>query len=389
MNPKHGCNLCDQKFGTAREAKRHKKMHLVGCVGLPVHHDEDARDSVQGQGDKEYLKQQEGGGVRDNYREGVQRQGSENELRTNEIPLGSEMVERVCNQTRTDGEMAVSGGNMKNNEVQINCTVESVGWNVEASEKEILERHVNNAKSVGKEIVENDQREAVGTLENAGQEKQGAVRITSDASGNYSECVSPEQRDGVKNTTHTSVHEHESRENVNTSDTNEASEEAIRKILEGKPFICPLCDKGFSSRNGLRHHYYKTHENHSDQKRTHLYYCRECKEGFKTEKKFWFHNVNVHGLIETSSDESDSEMAAVRSTMEIDAGGKATCITEQSEIGVTSDFRGREKINGNTSANERDDSRTNRNDSMVKTGVEMVDGRMVVQSKITDWFCLN
>jgi hypothetical protein len=44
--------------------------------------------------------------------------------------------------------------------------------------------------------------------------------------------------------------------------------------------------------------------------RTDLYYCHECKEGFKTKRKFWLHDVKVYGLIETSSDESDSEMVA-------------------------------------------------------------------------------
>ena len=59
---------------------------------------------------------------------------------------------------------------------------------------------------------------------------------------------------------------------------------------------------------GLKHHY-KTHQNGNENK-THLYYCHECKEGFKTKRKFWLHDVKVHGLIETSSDESDSEMVA-------------------------------------------------------------------------------
>jgi hypothetical protein len=78
--------------------------------------------------------------------------------------------------------------------------------------------------------------------------------------------------------------------------------------LEGKPFIFPLCDKGNASRNGLKHHY-KTHQNGNENK-THLYYCHECKEGFKTKRKFWLHDVKLHGLIETSSEESDSEMVA-------------------------------------------------------------------------------
>ncbi|CAB4042064.1 Hypothetical predicted protein, partial [Paramuricea clavata] len=77
---------------------------------------------------------------------------------------------------------------------------------------------------------------------------------------------------------------------TDTSRNNDGSNEAIRKILEGKPFIFPVCDKGHSSRNGLKHHY-KKHQNGN-------------------EEKFWLHDVKVHGLIETSLEESDSEMVA-------------------------------------------------------------------------------
>ena len=98
---------------------------------------------------------------------------------------------------------------------------------------------------------------------------------------------------------------------IDTTRETEASNEAIRKILEGKPFICPKCDKGYASRSGLKHHYHKMHQNPTDttakQSTRQLYYCYECKEGFKTKRRFWLHDVKVHGLIESSSENSDSE----------------------------------------------------------------------------------
>ncbi|CAB3994916.1 Hypothetical predicted protein [Paramuricea clavata] len=69
---------------------------------------------------------------------------------------------------------------------------------------------------------------------------------------------------------------------TDTSRNNDGSNEAIRKILEGKPFIFPVCDKGHSSRNGLKHHY-KKHQNGSENK---TYYCHEYFETIKSTLTF-------------------------------------------------------------------------------------------------------
>ena len=272
---------------------------------------------------------------------------------------------------------------------------------VEASEKEAPERLGNNAKRVNHTTKHterqdcekkndnegrNEQTKDVETRKNDAQNKRGVVGITggdieaikvtlfsAGNNSNASEYASPEQRNDVTNTTHTDEKKDASKScnkkgDKNLTDTNEAFNHAIRKVLEGKPFICPLCNKGFSSRNGLRHHYYKTHQNSSSDQNTtmHLYYCHKCKEGFKTKKKFWLHDVKVHGLIETSSDESDSEIGAGQRVITTNA-------TDESKEDVTHTTRSCEIEN---------DLRTNRDD----TGVEKVDGRLVIQSKITDWF---
>ena len=210
------------------------------------------------------------------------------------------------------------------------------------------------------------------------------------------------------NTTHVDVRnakerdeEGNTRKITDTTRGNEASNEAIRKILERKPFICRLCGKGHSSKNGLKHHYDKTHEKPSDNRTaTYLYYCHECKEGFKTKRKFWLHDVKVHGLIETSSEESDSEMTAEQETRvvstetDLKKNTTDTNVTKESRIDIKSygDMRGDEMTNADrlvdTPSFARGDSTTDRDDPVtnVDAGVHYVDGRKVVQSKITDWF---
>ena len=510
LNPKHGCNLCGQRFPTAREAKTHKKMHLVAGVDLLRGHEGNLvdsaleqevkvrkryRETVEQQEETEGNRVRQEGKERENCRETVEPQeaGGENELRTSNIQLVSAMAEEVSDQTSEDSEVpTLIGGNVTDIEVenccgmvgqidkenQVNNKVNREGRNgtgqsqkrrllndrirknisdekitalgyradlgyqnaenveaneqirhgdekttnvvcqvcetvvtrkrtyecVEASEEETLERLGNNAKRVDhttkhmerqdgerrkenegrneqtKDVTESDEREGVETRKNDARDKRGVVGITvtvfnAGNNSNASEYAGPEQRNDVTNTTHPDEKNDASKScnkkgNKNLTDTNEAFNDAIRKVLEGKPFICPLCNKGFSSRNGLRHHYYKTHQNSSDQNTTmHLYYCHECKEGFKTKKKFWLHDVKVHGLIETSSDESDLEMGAgqrVITTNTTDEGKEdVTQITRLCEI--------------------ENDLRTNRDD----TGVEKVDGRLVIQSKITDWFRSN
>ena len=484
LKPKHGCNLCGQRFPTAREAKRHKKMHLVASVDLLRGHEGNLVDSVLEQEVKvmeryrETVEQQEaaegGNGVRQegNVRKSCMETveplglGGENDLRINKIQSVSKVAEQGSDQTIENGEVPVLiGGNVTDNEAENCCGMvgqidkennkvnregrngigqsqkrrlvndrirENVGHEkitvldlgdqnaknveaneqirhgdektanvvcqvretvvtrkrtyecVEASGEETLERLGNSATTVDHNK-KHTEREDVETRMNDAQDKWGvvektggnieAIKVTVFSAGNNSkssEYASPGQRNDATNTTHTDEKNDASKScnkkgNKNLTDTNQAFNDAIRKVLEGKPFICPLCKKGFSSRNGLRHHYFKTHQNSSDQNTTmHLYYCHECKEGFKTEKKFWLHDVKVHGLIEISSEESDSEMGAGQRVVTTNTtGGRkedVAHITRSSEI--------------------ENDLTTNRDD----TGVEKVDGRLVIQSKITDWF---
>lgn len=206
------------------------------------------------------------------------------------------------------------------------------------------------------------------------------------------------------------------------------SSEAIRKILKGKPFVCPVCDKAYASKNGLKHHYDKTHlkprENKSskvtDHTTMHLFFCRECDEGFKTERRFCFHNIKVHGLMELSSDEeSDSEMtgqgknirivrARTNSTKDMAARGDGNARNDVigyagtcGDHGVPSVARDNQGVSGvvrgdgdvgsvaKDEGNTGYDPRTNENDNVNETRsdvVEYIDGRKVVQKKITDWF---
>ena len=193
---------------------------------------------------------------------------------------------------------------------------------------------VIRAKNDGGVRNDEEAKESSGTRMSAEQRNEGdmtsntteitrkdvAAHNNSDSKEDAGSVLSCEESDN-SNTTHVHIRNgdvrnsdaRKSREGggktlTDTSRNNEASNEAIRKILEGKPFIFPVCDKGHASRNGLKHHY-KTHQNGNENK-THLYYCHECKEGFKTKRKFWLHDVKVHGLIETSWNESDSEMVA-------------------------------------------------------------------------------
>jgi hypothetical protein len=134
--------------------------------------------------------------------------------------------------------------------------------------------------------------------------KDVAAHNNSDSKEDAGSVLSGEESDN-SNTTHVHIRNGDVRNSdarksqegggktlTDTSRNKEASNEAIRKILEGKPFIFPVCDKGHASRNGLKHHY-KTHQNGNENK-THLYYCHECKEGFKTKRKLWLHDVKVH-----------------------------------------------------------------------------------------------
>lgn len=206
------------------------------------------------------------------------------------------------------------------------------------------------------------------------------------------------------------------------------SSEAIRKILEGKPFICPVCDKAYASKNGLKHHYDKTHlkprENKSskvtDHITMHLFFCRECDEGFKTERRLCFHKIKVHGLMELSSDEeSDSEMTGQAKNIRVvrartnstkDMAARGDCNARNDVIGyvgtcgdhgVPSVARGNQGVSGvvrgdgDVGSDAKDegntgyDPRTNGNENVNETrsdDVEYIDGRKVVQRKITEWF---
>jgi hypothetical protein len=283
-------------------------------------------------------------------------------------------------------------------------TVRNVG-----ATSDLLITKVIRAKNDGGARKDEKSRENSGTRMSAEQRNEGdvtsntteiarkdvAAHNNSDSREDAGSAHIGEERDN-SNTTHVDIRNGDVRKSqegggktlTDTSRNNEASNEAIRKILEGKPFVCPECGKGHASRNGLKHHY-KTHQNGSENK-THLYYCHECKEGFKTKRKFWLHDVKVHGLIETSSEESDSEMVAgheERST-------RVNMTDTRTDVKSGGDIRGDRMATSSTSGDRRDDLdipgiaegdlRTDGDDPVID--VDYVDGRKVVQRKITDWF---
>lgn len=65
-----------------------------------------------------------------------------------------------------------------------------------------------------------------------------------------------------------------------------------------------MCGNDDASNRIAKHH---CDPNHKDGSNVGKYCCQECKKVFKTEKKLWSHKAKVHNIIESSSEESDTE----------------------------------------------------------------------------------
>ena len=301
MNPKYSCNSCDKRFPTARELGKHKKTHVEECLLTQQQKDNASEVGLENE-------------VADNIRENVARQG--------DTVIRNNNTNKQCDDESSKPFSEVLESNRPGEGIQNGESVNSTQYRreviVEQSVSLTCSNENNVCASIGRKNVESakgrevreEARECVEissqnneTEEIMDDEKRvmSEEQVVNDDSQEFGRDF-PLEKDRYVETT------------PKTGRDNEESNEAIRKILEGKPFICPECDKRYASRTGLKYHYMKAHQDiqtnttHDSTK----YYCYECKEGFKTKKKFWLHDIKIHGLMDTSSDESDSEVVAGR-----------------------------------------------------------------------------
>ena len=337
MNPRHGCSLCNEKFSTAREAKRHEKIHLARSFGHQGTVSEvrqegevlgSVRESVAKQNDGVSGVQIERGvceeirveaGNEDNRIHAQLESEVLGQSRNAAVHMRKETGTNECDEDGDHNNCDDSG--VGNERREIGKRQDSVGGQVEnRRETRGGEKSTRGRPKKSKQVRDRTRENVSVNKRNDGMEKDEEMRvITGEIEENNEHGNNSEPRDN-NNTTEIRVsgannskaasNSGSVRNSIDATRKNDASNEAIRKILEGKPFICPVCDKGYASRSGLKHHYDKTHQNTKEktakQSTRRLYYCYECNEGFKTKRRFWLHDVKVHGLIENSSENSDS-----------------------------------------------------------------------------------
>ena len=380
MNPKHRCDICGERFHSTREAKKHAKMHPVESGELEM--SEIVVEGVEKDNVQNVSLVEEGG-----------KEGGDEEICQD---AGGETVEQS-----EDDVMIVDG------EVEVNATGQGSGTRAKVKrgrgrpkKKGRGAKGITGGGNEAREMVTTENNETQTNYGNKKSRQASSNERENDAGSQVEDC-SLERTDrtiplengilNLRNNSRNTADDIEvARSETGPRNNQTNSDEAIRKILEGKPFICPVCDKGYASKSGLKHHHDTTHKNDSTFKDHHLYYCHECKEGFKSKRRFWLHDVKVHGLLNTS--ESDNEINTEEDARDIGAQIIRNARDHSSTPTDTESLR--VDMGGNRRAKvvSKGDSRIDKNETVTglcaasDDGTDYVDGKRVRQRKITDWF---
>ncbi|XP_028396284.1 zinc finger protein 708-like [Dendronephthya gigantea] len=289
VNPKHCCNICGERFHTTREAKKHAKIHPVEGGGLEVVVEEVQEDNVHN------VSVLEGG-----VGEGADENGGGEtvEQRKDDVMIVDGGVEASAGRQGSGTGLTIKRGRGRPKKKVRGATGNKGGHEVrEMVTTENHDTQINNSNEKSKKEVSNEREN------NAGSQDEDCSQVRRNDCKIQHENGILDLRNDLRNTTN-DIEDEISVTSQRNNETN--SNETILKILEGKPFVCPVCDKGYASKNGLKHHHDKTHKNKSVLKDNHIYYCPECKEGFKSKRRFWLHDVKVHGLLNTSESENET-----------------------------------------------------------------------------------